>query len=67
MSSQPTRCSVADSSAPAVGAFDYSFDNLAQIVGKLTEQLGLRRYSMYWMDYGAPIGQRLALQHRATD
>ena len=51
------------SAAPPLGSFDYSFDNLARIVGKLTEQLGLRRYSMYWMDYGAPIGQRLALQH----
>jgi pimeloyl-ACP methyl ester carboxylesterase len=27
------------------------------------EQLGLTRYSLYVMDYGAPVGYRLALRH----
>jgi len=51
------------SSAPLVTEFDYTFDNLAGIVEKLTEQLRLTKYSLYLMDYGAPIGFRLAVKH----
>ena len=29
----------------------------------LVEQLGAKRYAMYVMDYGAPVGYRLALKH----
>jgi pimeloyl-ACP methyl ester carboxylesterase len=43
--------------------FDYSFAHLADIVEQLTVALGATRYSMYVMDYGAPIGYRLALKH----
>ena len=52
-----------NSAMPSVDAFDYSFDNLANVVEKFTEQLGLDRYSLYLMDYGAPIGFRLAVRH----
>ncbi|NQT12157.1 MAG: alpha/beta hydrolase [Planctomycetes bacterium] len=52
-----------NSSMPTVDEFDYTFDNLANIVEKLTVKLGLQRYSMYLMDYGAPIGFRLAVRH----
>lgn len=52
-----------NSSAPAVEDFDYSFDHLAQIIDTFTEVLGLDRYSLYLMDYGAPIGFRLASAH----
>lgn len=45
---------------PAVEEFDYSFDNIAQIVEKFTDEIGLKRYSLYLIDYGAPIGFRLA-------
>src|ERR1700735_5085545 len=51
------------SSMPGHNEFDYSFENLTNVVEKLVEQLGLTRYSMYVMDYGAPIGYRLALRH----
>jgi pimeloyl-ACP methyl ester carboxylesterase len=51
------------SDAPDRSAFAYSFANLAQVIDKLTVALGLARYSMYVMDYGAPIGYRLALAH----
>lgn len=51
------------SSAPPVDEFEYSFDRLAEIVAKFTEQVGLDRYSIYLMDYGAPIGFRLAAKH----
>jgi pimeloyl-ACP methyl ester carboxylesterase len=52
-----------NSAMPSVDAFDYSFDNLANVVEKFTEQLGLDHYSLYLMDYGAPIGFRLAVRH----
>lgn len=51
------------SSAPAVTEFDYTFDNLADVVDRFTEQIGLQRYSLYLMDYGAPVGYRLAVRH----
>ena len=52
-----------NSEQPPLADFDYSFDHLAVIVDKLTEKLDLDRYSLYLMDYGAPIGFRLAAKH----
>ena len=52
-----------NSSMPTVEEFDYTFDNLADIVDKFTAKLGLKRYSIYLMDYGAPVGFRLAVKH----
>lgn len=52
-----------NSSMPAVDEFDYSFDNFARIVETLTENLELDTYSLYLMDYGAPVGFRLAAAH----
>lgn len=51
------------SSMPKVNEFDYSFDNLAKVVDKFTEQVGLTKYSLYLMDFGAPIGFRIAAKH----
>lgn len=51
------------SSMPDHTAFAYTFENYAKIVDALMEFLGLARYSMYLMDYGAPVGYRLALLH----
>jgi pimeloyl-ACP methyl ester carboxylesterase len=51
------------SDAPAPGAFAYSFDALADSVGKLAEALGLERYGLVMQDYGGPVGFRLALAH----
>ncbi len=51
------------SAMPSVDAFDYSFDNLARVVEAFTEKLGLKAYSLYVMDYGAPVGYRLAVKH----
>lgn len=52
-----------NSSMPAVDEFDYTFDNLSEIIDQFTEELGLDTYSLYLMDYGAPIGFRLAAKH----
>jgi pimeloyl-ACP methyl ester carboxylesterase len=47
------------SSMPTVTEFEYSFDNLANIVDKFTKKIGLKNYSLYLQDYGAPVGFRL--------
>ncbi len=52
-----------NSAMPGVDKFDYSFDNLARVIEAFTEKLGLKRYSLYVMDYGAPVGFRLAAKH----
>lgn len=49
--------------SPSRETFTYSFDHLAKIVDKFTEQLGLTKFAMYCFDYGAPIGYRLAMWH----
>ena len=54
-----------NSSMPTVDEFDYTFDNLSQIIDKFTAKLGLERYSLYLMDYGAPIGFRLGAKYPA--
>jgi len=51
------------SSMPPVDKFEYTFDHLAEIIDKLITQIGLERYSLYVMDYGAPVGYRLAVKH----
>lgn len=48
------------SSMPAAKDFDYSFDNVARIIGKAVDDIGVDEFSMYLMDYGAPVGFRIA-------
>src|SRR5258708_28695605 len=43
--------------------FAYTFDRFAALGDGLVDQLGATRYAMYVMDYGAPVGWRLALKH----
>jgi pimeloyl-ACP methyl ester carboxylesterase len=51
------------SDMPDRGAFTYTFDNIARVVERLTEVVGLDRYAIYVFDYGAPTGFRLATWH----
>src|SRR5262249_25421740 len=51
------------SGMPDRRSFAYTFDRFGEIVGALLERLGVRRFAMYVMDYGAPVGWRLALAH----
>ena len=48
------------SSMPAVDEFDYSFDNIARLMERFVDEVSLDRFSLYLMDYGAPVGFRLA-------
>jgi pimeloyl-ACP methyl ester carboxylesterase len=43
--------------------FAYTFDNVAHVIDRFTEVIGLDRFAMYMFDYGAPTGLRLALRH----
>ncbi|MHC4952876.1 MAG: alpha/beta fold hydrolase [Planctomycetota bacterium] len=52
-----------ESSMPKAGEFEYTFDKMADIVERLTDRLGVKKYSIYLMDYGAPVGFRLATRH----
>ncbi len=52
-----------NSSMPAVDEFDYTFDSMTTIVDKLVQKIGVEKYSLYLMDYGAPVGFRLAVKH----
>lgn len=52
-----------NSSMPSVDEFEYTFDNVTTIVEKLLAKIGTEKYSIYLMDYGAPVGFRLATRH----
>lgn len=52
-----------NSEMPPIDEFEYTFDNMANVVDTLLEELHLMRYSLYLMDYGAPVGFRLATRH----
>jgi pimeloyl-ACP methyl ester carboxylesterase len=51
------------SDAPDRATFRYTFEHLAQTIGKFTEIIGLQKYAIYVFDYGAPVGLRLAVAH----
>ena len=48
------------SQAPDRSVFTYSFDNLAALIGKFVDAVGLTKFAIYVFDYGAPVGFRLA-------
>jgi pimeloyl-ACP methyl ester carboxylesterase len=50
------------SSMPDHKSFAYTFENLAGLMSEFTEKLGVDKYIVYLMDYGAPIGLRMALK-----
>jgi pimeloyl-ACP methyl ester carboxylesterase len=51
------------SDMPDRSEFAYTFDRFAELVDSLLDRLGVMRYAMYVMDYGAPVGWRLAVKH----
>lgn len=52
-----------NSDQPAMDKFGYSFDNYSLLIEKFLDKLGIDSYSIYLMDYGAPIGFRIAAKH----
>jgi pimeloyl-ACP methyl ester carboxylesterase len=51
------------SDMPARDKFDYTFDNIARVIDRFTEVIGLARFAIYVFDYGAPTGFRIAAKH----
>ncbi|MFE6497060.1 alpha/beta fold hydrolase [Streptomyces sp. NPDC057748] len=51
------------SDMPSRDEFDYTFDNIAKVIDRFTEVIGLQRFAVYVFDYGAPTGLRLAVAH----
>lgn len=53
------------SEMPDVSQFDYTFDNLAgHVESLLFDTLGLKAFTIYVQDYGAPVGYRIAFRHQ---
>jgi pimeloyl-ACP methyl ester carboxylesterase len=53
------------SDAPDASAFEYTFDNLSVYIEELLfGVLGLKKFSIYVQDYGAPVGYRIAFRHQ---
>jgi pimeloyl-ACP methyl ester carboxylesterase len=51
------------SDMPSRDDFKYTFDNLAAVIGRFTEIIGLKQFAIYIFDYGAPVGLRIATKH----
>jgi pimeloyl-ACP methyl ester carboxylesterase len=49
-----------NSDQPLPNEFEYTFDNLANVMNDFVEDIKLSKYSIYVHDYGAPVGFRLA-------
>jgi len=48
------------SEQPPISEFAYTFENISNIVKTLLDELEIKKFSLYLMDYGAPIGFRIA-------
>jgi pimeloyl-ACP methyl ester carboxylesterase len=46
---------------PSRERFSWSFDELAKVIDRFVERVGLDRFAIYVFDYGAPVGLRVAL------
>ncbi|MDE5419173.1 alpha/beta hydrolase [Labilibaculum sp. DW002] len=51
------------SEQPSMDEFEYTFENMSKIVDGFLQELNVDKYSFYLMDYGAPIGFRIAAKY----
>ena len=52
-----------ESSVPSPEKFEYTFDNIAEIIDGLLEKKKVKKYALMIQDYGAPVGFRIAVKH----
>lgn len=52
-----------ESDYPDPKDFEYSFDNIANVIDAFVQSFNLEKYSLMMQDYGAPIGYRIAAKH----
>ena len=48
------------SEQPLMSDFSYTFENISNLMKALLDELEIKKFSLYLMDYGAPIGFRIA-------
>jgi pimeloyl-ACP methyl ester carboxylesterase len=48
------------SDAPDHRSFEYTFDHLADVIGKFADRVGIKRTALYMQDFGGPVGFRFA-------
>jgi pimeloyl-ACP methyl ester carboxylesterase len=51
------------SAFPDKDRFEYSFANIAACINKFTDEIGLKSFTIYLHDYGAPLGLRICVSH----
>ncbi len=51
------------SAQPLMKDFQYTFENMSNLMEGFLEKLEIKKYSLYLMDYGAPIGFRIAAKN----
>lgn len=51
------------SEQPPMAEFAYTFDHMAELMERFLKAKGVEKFSLYLMDYGAPIGYRIAVKH----
>ena len=49
-----------NSAFPPPEELDYTFENIAGVVGRFVDEIGLGEFAVYIQDYGAPIGLMIA-------
>jgi len=52
-----------NSSMPLVSEYEYSFDHLSEVIDEFLVKKEIDKYTLYVMDYGAPVGFRIAAKH----
>ena len=50
---------------PSRDEFQYTFENLTNVIEQFVNAIGLKKYAIYVFDYGAPVGFRLAARNPA--
>jgi pimeloyl-ACP methyl ester carboxylesterase len=50
------------SDAPSPDVFAYTFDNIAKLVDRLLDQIGIGQCAFFLQDYGGPVGFRIMLE-----
>jgi len=48
---------------PPRSQFQYTFENIANVIDRFTQIVGFDRFAIYVFDYGAPTGFRIAAKH----
>lgn len=43
--------------------FAYTFENIAHVIDRFTDVVGLTKFAIYIFDYGAPVGLRIAAKY----